>query len=121
MRDGDRIICISTIGTVLNLPGGAAYFGSKAAGEQFCRVLAKDVAPRGITVNVISPGFVDIEMLQTSLAGDPTVTAQLVGMAPMERLGRPKDIADTTAFLVGPEANWITRQNLPIDGGIVSR
>ena len=57
MVDGGRIVCVSTIGTVLNLPGGTCYFGSKAAVEQFCRTLAKEVAPRGITVNVVSPGF----------------------------------------------------------------
>lgn len=121
MADGGRIICVSTIGTLLNMPGGAAYFGSKAAVEQFCRVVAKEVAPRGITVNVVSPGFIDTEMLQGSLADDPTMAEQLIRMTPLERLGRPKDIADTIAFLAGPDANWITRQNLPVDGGIVSR
>jgi len=75
MGDGGRITCVSTIGTVLNLPGGAAYFGSKAAVEQFCRVVAREVAPRGITVNVISPGFIDTEMLQVSLDSDPGARA----------------------------------------------
>ena len=121
MSDGGRVICISTIGTVLNLPGGAAYFGSKAAIEQFCRIMAKEVAPRGITVNVISPGFIDTEMLQTSLADDPTTTAEVLNMTPLQRFGLPKDIADTVAFLASPDANWITRQNLPVDGGIISR
>lgn len=51
MADGGRIVCKSTIGTVLNIPGGMCYFGSKAAVEQFCRTLAKEVAPRGITVD----------------------------------------------------------------------
>jgi len=59
MADGGKIVCISTIGTELNPPGGSCYFGSKAAVEQFCRVLAKEVAPHGITVNVVSPGFTE--------------------------------------------------------------
>src|SRR5262249_27839115 len=64
MADGGRIVCVSTIGTVLNVPGGTCYFGSKAAVEQFCRTLAKEVAPRGITVNIVSPGFTETQMLR---------------------------------------------------------
>ena len=67
------------------------------------------------------PNFIDTEMLRGSLAGDPTMAEDLIGMTPLARLGRPKDIADTIAVLAGPDANWITRQNLPVDGGIVSR
>ena len=121
MGDGGRIICVSTIGTVLNLPGGAAYFASKAAVEQFCRVLAKEVAPRKITVNVVSPGFVDTEMLQASTADDLSAITQMTEMTPLERLGQPQDIANLISFIAGPDAEWITRQNFPIDGGVVSR
>jgi NAD(P)-dependent dehydrogenase (short-subunit alcohol dehydrogenase family) len=67
MTDGGRIVCVSTIGTVLNLPSGACYFRSKAAVEQFCRTLAKEVAPRGITVNVASPGFTETAMLLANI------------------------------------------------------
>jgi NAD(P)-dependent dehydrogenase (short-subunit alcohol dehydrogenase family) len=67
MTDGGRIVCVSTIGTVLHLPGGACYFGSKAAVEQFCRTLAREVAPRGITVNVVPPGFTETAMLLANL------------------------------------------------------
>lgn len=122
MADGGRIVCVSTIGTVLNLPGGACYFGSKAAVEQYCRVLAKEVAPRGITVNAISPGFIETDMLRDTMGEDTSdASAQLIGMTPLARFGQPKDIADAIAFLVGPDAGWITRQNFPVDGGIISR
>ncbi len=122
MADGGRIVCVSTIGTVLNLPGGACYFGSKAAVEQYCRVLAKEVAPRGITVNAISPGFIETDMLRDTMGeGESDASAQLIGMTPLARFGQPKDIADAIAFLVGPDAGWITRQNFPVDGGIISR
>lgn len=122
MADGGRIVCISTIGTLLNLPGGSCYFGSKAAVEQFCRVAAKEVARRGITVNVVSPGFVETQMLTDLLADlDPDVPAQLHAMTPLTRFGRPDDIAEAVMFLVGPGASWITRQNVAVDGGIVSR
>ncbi len=119
MADGGKIVCISTIGTELNLLGGSCYFGSKAAVEQFCRVVAKEVAPRGITVNVVSPGFTETHMLLANLGSD--ARRALIEMTPLHRLGQPEDIAEAIVFLVGPGARWITRQNLAVDGGIISR
>ena len=122
LADGGRIVCISTIGTLLNMPGGACYFGAKAAVEQFCRVAAREVAARNITINAVSPGFIDTDMLRGVLAeGEPDGAAQLISMTPLARLGEGRDIAAAVAFLVGPDAAWITRQNLAVDGGIVSR
>ena len=122
MAEGGRIVCISTIGTVLNLPGGACYFGSKAAVEQFCRVAAREVAARGITINTVSPGFIETDMLRAVLAdGEADAAAALVAMTPLARLGAGRDIAGAVAFLVGPDGAWMTRQNLAVDGGIVSR
>ncbi len=121
LADGGRIVCISTIGTLLNMPGGACYFGAKAAVEQFCRVAAREVAARGITINVVSPGFTDTDMLRATLAGAPEAGAELIAMTPLARLGESRDIAAVVAFLVGPDAAWMTRQNLAVDGGIVSR
>ncbi len=121
INDGGRIVCVSTIGTELNLPGGACYFGSKASVEQFCRVLAKEVAARRITVNVISPGFVETKMLAASFADNPAGGKEFADMTPMGRLGRPSDIAEAIAFLVRDESSWITRQNIAVDGGIISR
>jgi 3-oxoacyl-[acyl-carrier protein] reductase len=88
MADGGRVVCISTIGTVLNVPGGTCYFGSKAAVEQFCRTLAKEVAQRDITVNVVSPGFTDTQMLRANMG--PSELQELAGMTPLRRLGQPK-------------------------------
>lgn len=121
LADGGRIVCISTIGTLLNMPGGACYFGAKAAVEQFCRVAAREVAARGITINAVSPGFTNTDMLRASLAGAPEASAELIAMTPLARLGESRDIAAVVAFLVGPDAAWMTRQNLAVDGGIVSR
>ncbi len=119
MSDGGRIVCISTIGTVLNLPGGACYFGSKAAVEQFCRTLAREVAPSAITVNVVSPGFTETAMLLANL--DAEARGQVTDMTPLGRLGQPEEIAEVVAFLVSEPGRWINRQNIATDGGIVSR
>lgn len=121
IEDGGRIVCVSTIGTVLNLPGGALYFASKAAVEQFCRILALELAPRGVTVNIVSPGFTDTDMLDATGIREPTALEKIIAMTPLARLGQPHDVAAAIAFLVGPQAGWITRQNLPADGGIISR
>ena len=119
MVDGGRIVCISTIGTVLNVPGGTCYFGSKAAVEQFCRTLAKEVAPRGITVNVVSPGFTETQMLLATMS--PDARRDFIEMTPLHRLGQPEEVADVIAFLVSEQGRWVTRQNIAVDGGIISR
>jgi len=119
MAESGKIVCISTLGTELNVPGGSCYFGSKAAIEQFCRVLAKEVASRGITVNVVSPGFTETQMLKATM--EPSALRELVALTPLARLGQPADIAEAIAFLVSHSARWITRQNLAVDGGIISR
>lgn len=122
LGEGGRIVCISTIGTLLNLPGGACYFGAKAAVEQFCRVAAREVAARGITINAVSPGFIDTDMLREVLSGESDDGAQaLIAMTPLARLGAGQDIAGAVSFLVGPDGAWMTRQNLAVDGGIISR
>jgi 3-oxoacyl-[acyl-carrier protein] reductase len=84
MVDGGRIVCVSTIGTVLNVPGGTCYFGSKAAVEQFCRTLAKEVAPRGITVNVVSPRFIETQMFLATMT--PDACRDFIEMTPLHRL-----------------------------------
>lgn len=121
LADQGRIVCVSTIGTVLNLAGGAAYFGSKAAIEQFCRVLARELGPRGISVNAISPGFTDTDMHDLAGANEPGVAAGIVELTPFARLGQADEIANAIHFLVGPGGRWVNRQNLAADGGIISR
>ena len=119
MADGGRIVCVSTIGTVLNMPGGTCYFGSKAAVEQFCRTLAKEVAPRGITVNAVSPGFTETQMFLANT--DQDARQGIIEMTPLQRLGQPEEIAAVIGFLVSEQGRWVTRQNIATDGGIIGR
>lgn len=115
IADNGRIVSISTGGTVLGSAGGSFYSGSKAAVEQFTKALAKEIGDRGITVNVVSPGFTDTEML----AKNPQFKEMGAKMSPLGRLGQPEDIADVVAFLVSEKGRWITGQNIEAGGGVV--
>ena len=116
LRDGGRIVNISTLNTALPGPGIALYCASKAALEQFTRVAAIELGPRGITVNSVSPGATDTDLLRS---GNPAESlAQVPAQTPLGRLGQPEDIADVVGFLVGPDARWITGQNIPATGGL---
>lgn len=113
LKDGGRIVNISTGGTHQRFPGATAYLGSKAALEQYTKGLAQELAPRGITVNTVSPGFTDTGMMTEEYR------RMGIELSPMKRLGVPKDIADVVAFIVSEEARWLTGQTIQVGGGIV--
>ena len=93
------------------------YVATKGAVEQTSHVLAKELGPRGITVNVVSPGPTDTELFgQGKTEQDKQRFAQ---MAVLGRLGQPEDIADAVALLVSVNANWITGQNIRANGGTI--
>ena len=110
---GGRIVNISTDGTHLGFAGATIYLGSKGALEQFTKGLAHELAPKGVTVNTVSPGFTETEMMSEPFR---TVGIQ---MSPLKRIGMPKDIADVVAFVVSEEARWLTGQNIHAGGGVV--
>lgn len=113
MKDGGRIVNISTSGTQRTFHGATAHLGSKAALEQYTKGLALELAPRNITVNTVSPGITDTGVL--------TEQYRQFGIqaSPFKRLGTPKDIADIVAFLVSEDARWLTGQNIQAGGGMV--
>ena len=114
LKNGGRIVAISTGGTKLFMPGGAAYLGSKGAVEQFVRTLAYEVGDRGITVNAVSPGFTETDMLPEQFRGYAS------GLSPFKRVGSAQEVADVVAFLTSPEAGWVTGQNVQAGGGVAA-
>lgn len=113
LKDHGRIVNISSAGTKLHYYGATAYLGSRGALEQFTQGIAQELAPRGITVNTVAPGFTDTGIL--------TETYKKMGIeaSPFKRLGRPEDIAEVVAFLVSEKAQWLTGQTIQAGGGIV--
>ncbi|MEV6335310.1 SDR family oxidoreductase [Nocardia vinacea] len=116
LRDGGRIVVVSSGVTATSRPGSGIYAATKAASEALARVLAKELGPRGITVNNVLPGAVRTEAL--AAARSPALTEQVINQTPLGRIGEPDDIADIVAFLASPDARWITGQSLHAGGGL---
>ena len=115
MPDGSRIVLISSGITRANVAGGAAYAGSKAAIEAFARCWAAEFGPRQITVNTVSPGMTETDLLLNSTPRE--VLDNFAKQTPLGRLGQPDDIADVVAFLCSDEARWLTANNILANGG----
>jgi 3-oxoacyl-[acyl-carrier protein] reductase len=115
LRDGGRIVSISSGGTVTGGAGAGLYLGAKAAVEQFALALAKELGPRAITVNAVLPGLTDTD----GMIMPPEAVEQAVNMTPLGRLGQPEDIADVVAFLVGEDGRWMTGQLVRAGGGLM--
>ncbi len=117
MPDGGSIINVSTLNTVLPAPGHGLYGASKAALEQLSSVIARELGEREITVNVVSPGATDTDLFHAT--NPPEAVARIAGLTALRRLGRPEDVADVVAVLAGPDARWLTGQNIRATGGFV--
>ena len=117
LRDGGRIVNISSSVVGLYQPRYALYAATKAGVEAMTRILAKELGPRGITVNAVTPGPVATELFLP--ANPPEQVARIKRMNPLGRLGEPGDIAGVVAFLAGPDDGWVNGQVLRANGGIV--
>lgn len=110
-----KIITISSVVGLVGNPGQANYCASKAGVIGFSKSLAKEVGSRGITVNVIAPGYIDTDM--TDKLNDVQKKA-ITDMIPLKRIGRPQEIAGLVAFLASPDADYITGETIRVDGGM---
>lgn len=110
-----RIINISSVSGLMGLPGQANYAASKAGLIGMTKSIAREIASRGITVNVVAPGFIETDM--TSGLNEE-IRKGALAQIPVNRFGAVEDIAATVAFLASPQACYITGQVLAVDGGM---
>ncbi len=115
-REG-RIVAIGSVAALRGNPGNAAYAASKGAITSYSKVLAVEAAGRGVTVNVVAPGFVDTAMLAPYADYKERMEEQI----PVGRFARPEEVAALVAFLMGETAAYITGAVLPVDGGLTAQ
>jgi 3-oxoacyl-[acyl-carrier protein] reductase len=111
-----RIVTIGSVAALQGNPGNAAYAASKGALISYCRTLSVETAKRGVTVNVIAPGFIDTDMMAPYAAYRENMEKQI----PAGRFAKPEEVAGLAAFLLSEPAAYITGAVLPIDGGLTS-
>ncbi len=110
-----RIVSIASVVGAMGNAGQTNYAAAKAGMMGFSRSLAREVGSRGITVNVVAPGFIDTDMTR---ALDDSQREELLRNIPLARLGEMKDIAEAVCFLAQPGAGYITGQTLHVNGGM---
>lgn len=112
-------VAVASMSGVEPHAGMGAYSPSKAAVIMLCRVLAQEWAKDGVRANVVSPGMIRTPLTETTYR-DNAVASRRADLVPFGRVGQPDDIARAIAFLCGPEADYVTGQNLVVDGGFAS-
>lgn len=119
-RGWGRIIMISSVNQWTPGTGLVAYASAKAGVMQLGRSLALELAPAGVTVNLIAPGTIETDFNRSALA-DPGYRRQKMDLIPMGRIGRPADVAAAALFLAGDAASYITGTSITVDGGLELR
>jgi 3-oxoacyl-[acyl-carrier protein] reductase len=117
LRNGGRIINLSSSQAGLLHPGYGIYAATKAAVESMTHVLSKELRGRNITVNAVAPGPTATKLFLEGKSKE--AIDQFAKLAPLERVGEPTDIAATVSFLAGPDGSWINGQVLRANGGII--
>ena len=114
-KNWGRIINISSVNAIKGQFGQTNYSAAKAGMAGFSKALAQEVVKKGVTVNTVSPGYVETDLV---MAIRPDVRQQIVDSIPMGRLARPEEIAAVVAFLASEEAGYITGANISVNGGM---
>jgi NAD(P)-dependent dehydrogenase (short-subunit alcohol dehydrogenase family) len=117
LADGGRIVNISTGLTRVSYPGFSAYAAVKGAIEILTIYMAKELASRGITANVVAPGAIETDFLGGAVRDTPDLNKVFAGMIALGRVGVPDDIGPMIASLLGEDNRWITAERIEVSGG----
>ena len=116
MPRGGRIIALSSLGSTRYIPGYASIGVAKAAIENLIKYISVELAPQGITANVVSGGFIDTDALK-AFPSYEAMKRDAIARTPSGRLGTPDDLADVVDFIASEKSRWITGQTIIVDGG----
>jgi NAD(P)-dependent dehydrogenase (short-subunit alcohol dehydrogenase family) len=119
LNDGGRIINVSSGLARFSLPGTSAYGSAKGAVEVLTRYLAKELGPRGITVNVVAPGAIETDFSDGRVRDNPEYNKRVAEMTALGRAGVPDDIGPMVASLLSGENRWVNGQRIEVSGGMV--
>jgi NAD(P)-dependent dehydrogenase (short-subunit alcohol dehydrogenase family) len=121
MRDGGSIVITGSIGSVTPVSGNVVYAAAKAGLRAMARIIAKELLPRRIRVNMVSPGPTDTEIFKRGASAEEIagVREMLSGVVPIGRMGTSEEIAKAALFLASEEASFINGVDLFVDGGCV--
>jgi NAD(P)-dependent dehydrogenase (short-subunit alcohol dehydrogenase family) len=118
INNGGRIINISTGTTRFTNPGYATYASMKGAMEVLTKYMAKELGPKGITVNIVAPGPIETDFNNGFIRSNPQLKERLSSLSPLNRVGTANDIGPVVAFMCTPDAGWINGQRIEVAGGI---
>lgn len=116
-RKHGSILFTASMTSFIGMPNVIAYSAAKTALVGMTRALSSEVAPHGVRVNAIAPGWIESPMLRKALAGDAARENKILARTPMARFGKPEDIGWAATYLCSPAAQFLTGVVLPVDGG----